>query len=451
MEERESKFKRKNTNIQEWAKGAYHVVEGLLKANMQSVLEENFQIERSPDVYIEIIRSLALENLDKEVIKYFAPSEPEEIIHAIIENVKQRKITEGWAKAINYMIVIGPNWPWENFIQGIDTFTRNTAITFKEWKEVLEALWYIKQLQEMESTVNTVLEKISKDGRAFHYLYESFNNNDWKTVAWNLMTILAWNPQIEHYSKSKWNYSINGQNIIKQLLSNPNNYNNYNKNKILHVFITLLKKFSQFKDFYIGLEKITKSQWLEALKKQNMIFDLLQILISEGTENLNLKYPFSDALKKWAGCIIRNNKKIKSFDKYNELYNALDESTQLIFWRDLRNFLICISSYYELSPILNLYGKKLISSGVLSEEADKIIRKGFRNIIERKIDTEIKWMIDVLKKDGKFIENIKTPTLKDFLDRLKGLSELPEDLQEQIKDIENRIELELKKREETSD
>ncbi|NPA80892.1 MAG: hypothetical protein GXO29_07600 [Thermotogae bacterium] len=161
-------------------------------------------------------------------------------------------------------------------------------------------------------------------------------------------------------------------------------------------------------------------------------------------ESLNLGHSFADALLEWAKSQIRKEGELteQQVEDFSKLPNALAKSSRETFWKNLRDLLI-ENADSDISKILSVFGTGLMSSGVLKEKADEIVRRLFSEIIERGLEVELQWMFQVFEKVPGFLQEVPTSSLEDLKERLEKASELPESIISKIEELKDKIAHEI--------
>ena len=169
-----------------------------------------------------------------------------------------------------------------------------------------------------------------------------------------------------------------------------------------HIYSIALKRIDknyeqEFVEFLIdGFKDIDKKVWSLELKDSGYTLQLLIDIVDKKYQP-KLNIDFQDALINHAEDLIKNNVELQhSKDEWDNVYNALASHTKNTFLKHLLDMVI--RSKDNTDKILDIYGELLVDCVILSNDADDLVRVGFKNFIEKVSDVELTWMNTVISR-----------------------------------------------------
>lgn len=193
-----------------------------------------------------------------------------------------------------------------------------------------------------------------------------------------------------------------------------------------------------------GLQTISQELWIKELRQELDLLELMVALVNAGAE-VNLSESYHDALLEHARQILAGNTHPAKFEKrWDPLVEALAEDWRPTFLRDLRDELIDQANQ-TCAPALALYGNALLQSNVLDEDADRVVRRWFTEIVERRDSREVTWLDQVMREKIGIFNNSPSETQSSFRQRVKSAWESTEDekVKPQLRAIAESIGLRL--------
>jgi hypothetical protein len=160
---------------------------------------------------------------------------------------------------------------------------------------------------------------------------------------------------------------------------------------------------------------------------------LVDALVQEGV-SIGLSKAFHDALLEHA-CGVLEGQYLPYKFRAGNILKALSADSQTTFLRNLCDKLI-IKSDIPCASILKLYGEILIQSGVLKEEADRVVRLWFTKMLERQDKDELAWLEQTMRDQPEILTQSKSETQKTFRYEIRSaLENVDED-----KDVKQLVE-----------
>ena len=185
-----------------------------------------------------------------------------------------------------------------------------------------------------------------------------------------------------------------------------------------------------------GLQEVERETWEEQLDKRGYLAKIL--LAYPRRRKVGLGHKLGDAIERYARKLLEEeNQGQFSVEEMGRLLNALDRDSRLTTLRRIRGLLIR-NSKVELTSVLNVFGPHLYK--VLGEErtADEVVRVLFCNIVEGKVEEELRWIATAIAKNPLILHNAFLESIKDLENRvLEALKD--EGLTTPIKDLYQEI------------
>ncbi|HWP92515.1 MAG TPA: P-loop NTPase fold protein [Thermodesulfobacteriota bacterium] len=168
-----------------------------------------------------------------------------------------------------------------------------------------------------------------------------------------------------------------------------------------------------------GIRTVQKDTWLQELKHEGQLLEIA-LRLAENGESTELTTNFLDALLDHARKIMDGQAQpVKFREKWSLVLSVLVDPSKQTFLRNLRDELINEPNK-EIEPILALYGNELMESGLLDEEADKIVRHLFTQILTKRNLKELKWVQRAVNQRPRILEKCMSASKIDFQDRVRS-------------------------------
>jgi hypothetical protein len=172
-----------------------------------------------------------------------------------------------------------------------------------------------------------------------------------------------------------------------------------------------------------SLKELEKERWVESIEKRDHRIGLAFDLSKKGVK-LDLGYPLKDALTEIAQRSVSTTLP-SHIDR--ELTSSIvsmltDEQIDL-----LKSALLdqVISSDRAIRAIIDLFPSLINDCQLLSNEADRLVRDGYRNMLARLDPTELAWVAQISKKCPEILKKCKPATEKDFIERVRDAAKKP--------------------------
>jgi hypothetical protein len=169
--------------------------------------------------------------------------------------------------------------------------------------------------------------------------------------------------------------------------------------------------------------KVTKEMWLNSLKKENGLLDLL-VKLNQKNINLALGSSLSDALLEHAKSLL--NKEINlpnDINKWNLILRSLNQSSLEILSKRLLQDIL--NSNNDIEEVIKLFGDEMLKWNIISDKIGNLFIY-FKNILDRQNDVELNWLIKLFEKNQDNIitiinEGNYKSEVSDFMDRSERL------------------------------
>ncbi|MGH9428121.1 MAG: hypothetical protein ACRD2L_17700, partial [Terriglobia bacterium] len=169
------------------------------------------------------------------------------------------------------------------------------------------------------------------------------------------------------------------------------------------------------------LRDLSKDQWLEGLKEGSELVELVGEVL-KSVPDVGIGHALQDALVEIATSVVFGQAVVHldrpAFDK---LLAALSEEQAELVMRHIRDEVIETDA--DTSALVDVFGTALSNCDLLAERADDLVRRGFRQMLERRITTELSWMASVLEQCPDLLKQAKMASRSDFKERVKELIE----------------------------
>jgi hypothetical protein len=158
------------------------------------------------------------------------------------------------------------------------------------------------------------------------------------------------------------------------------------------------------------LGNLDQGDWLEELKSEGRLLDVVLILTEE--EDLKLSSAFQDALLEHAKLVLDQQSSPGSlwFGEWSELLDALSNPARNSFLRSLQNTLLAKPDQ-PLAPALSIYGDEIANSGVAANvsiaDPTDTVNEHFRPLLQRGNPDEVSWLSDVLEGHPELAQSIE--------------------------------------------
>jgi hypothetical protein len=201
-----------------WAEGALEVLSTIVRLEPESEIATHFTVPDSFETYVYVIKSLQSQQAEP-FRKYFRPSlEPSKCIDTLVQWLDTAKFAElriPLNTLIQWLLEVDIQWPWGPIIQrDVNVLSDYGQVNAAAVNNALEELHSLARVNE---EARTKLREVANLPALFHHL----NNvrGQAETAALCMLTVLTFNPKGNVSGQS--GQSQSGQNVYRQLLSNP--------------------------------------------------------------------------------------------------------------------------------------------------------------------------------------------------------------------------------------
>jgi len=308
----------------------------------------------------------------------------------------------------------------------------------REFQKVDELLEKAAEASNVKKIVSGVMESLIQQEDAYQHLSSS--------------------SVVEHYDLLQEMLSPESlQNLIRQLVKNSDLLRarvdwEFNANlSELYLQILEASQGEEGREAFIkfltnGLRGLPKETWLEKLNEGDHLIALVIITVKEGI-SVELGKNLHEALLEHAKEILQDETTPSGVDgDWGLILEGLSEIYKKTFLRDLLEEILKQADVMQI-PILNLYGNALLKYGVLQEQADRVIRVWFTQIVDRSDVEEISRLAQIMNEQPKIFLQSEPETQQTFRERVHNAWEETgdEQLRQQLEAIANLVDLELER------
>lgn len=169
--------------------------------------------------------------------------------------------------------------------------------------------------------------------------------------------------------------------------------------------------------------KVTKEMWLNSLKKEDRLLDLL-VKLNQKNIDLDLGSNLSDALLEYAKLLLNNEiKPINDADKWRNILESLNRfSLEVLSKRVLKEIM---NSSNDIEEVIKLFGNEILKWNIISDNLGRLFIYS-KNILDRQNNAELNWLIKLFEKNQDNIITMITAgnyksEASDFRDRSERL------------------------------
>lgn len=191
-----------------------------------------------------------------------------------------------------------------------------------------------------------------------------------------------------------------------------------------------------------SLQQVQKDEWARCLKELRPITQLIANLAGRGVL-LNLGHQFSDALLEHVNLAFEGLEAGSFSEEFIKVWErlpyAIEESQRKVWGKNLRDEFLSKAPERNSSLFLKLHGDALLELGELEERADELVRRVFKEFLERCDEAELEWMEKAIEKVW---ERTNEESRRDFVQRLKERIErgaISERAKEILGKVQNKI------------
>ena len=464
-----------------WVEGVLPLVRAF--EDREELVEENFHVPEGWPTYIGVVAHLAQQQDAARLAHFFVPAESVEvdgIDTAVEEMVSEDALQPEHLDGIRLLTHIGPlskvEWPRTSEVIR-DRLTLNNNLSVEELRMHLKTALVIAAIHGCKPLKQALGDDT---GRALlsHYLQEHRNSDEEIVALCVLLRVLYSADQNRGQNPGNAN---RGHNQFTNILSDPSEHNtvvevvsglvkefgivqnlltasyqerttdfirdvirefasksnasaliDYNlisefpdligdalqENK--ERFEELVCEADQNGDLSTNLDSLRQDEWLERLKRENRILDVMLILVKE--KDLRLSSAFRDALLDHTKWILDQQSSPSPlwFGGWNELPEALDDSVRKSFFRSLQIQLLNKTGE-SLTPILSMYGGAIARSGIAADVPNptNTVNEHFIPLLSRSNFEELNWLRDILDGQPGLASEVETDFWEAFQRRIR--------------------------------
>ena len=203
------------------------------------------------------------------------------------------------------------------------------------------------------------------------------------------------------------------------------------------------EKRSELSDFLVkAIQKVDKNSWLQTFASQSALPTLLQKLIEDQCL-VKLGQSFADALLEFASNVVEGRQVANPSVAWTKFLQCLSSAAKGTFLRNFRDEVLKVPEKPMQSTFTPFYNE-LITSGVLAEEADKVVRLLFKGILERSNINELRWMSKLLESNHGLLQKCEPESRHNLIERIKDArkaSQKTPELRDALKQIAEFLQM----------
>lgn len=194
------------------------------------------------------------------------------------------------------------------------------------------------------------------------------------------------------------------------------------------------------------LRGLSRDEWLQGLTQESELLELVEE-VQKSLPDIGIGHSLQDALVEIAKGMA-TGQAAGRLDRpgFDKLLSALSGEQRELVIRHIRDEVI--EAGRDMSALLDVFAKALDNCDFLAERADDLVRRGFRQMLDRRIPAELSWVAGVLEICPNLLKQSKSASRSDFKDRVKELlaeESLNAEAARQVEKIGNALKLEKKK------
>jgi hypothetical protein len=209
----------------------------------------------------------------------------------------------------------------------------------------------------------------------------------------------------------------------------------------------LVSEADQNGDLSATLKSFRQDEWVEVLKREDRMLDVVLILTDE-TE-LQLSSAFQDALLEHAKSVLDQQSSPGSLwlGEWSELLEALSDPQRTSFLHSLQRTLLAKSDQ-SLTSVLSVYGDVIVESGVAADvpmsDPTDTVNEHFRPLLQRANLGELRWLASTLDGKPELAEEVDPDIWEAFQERIRECLEgAHEEYKEVFKEIADLASVEI--------
>lgn len=169
------------------------------------------------------------------------------------------------------------------------------------------------------------------------------------------------------------------------------------------------------------LRRLSKNEWLGGLATDSELLNLVE-QVQKYIPDIGIGHPLQDALVEIAKSMAAEQATCRlDRSAFEKLFSALTPGQRQLVIGHIRD--VVIEAARDTSALLGVFSKALENCESLAEEADDVVRRGFRQMLDRKSPAELSWMASVLEQCPDLLEKSKPASRDDLGDRVKELQD----------------------------
>lgn len=191
-----------------------------------------------------------------------------------------------------------------------------------------------------------------------------------------------------------------------------------------------------------GLHGLGREIWKDDFEVRGSFVEILLAFPEDA--RLNIGTDLGDAIEEYISEAINDEEKEIQYspEDFQKILNSLNLSSLKTTLRRIRDMLVERAANVELTKVLEILTPitfQVSGENLLLEDADDIVRRLFKEIIDNVIPGEMKWMLEILKTFPEILSKAKHESVEDLLGRIQRAKN-SEELEEEEKKILEEIE-----------
>jgi hypothetical protein len=181
------------SSVPQWITGVMKIIDGLISLSQEALISEHFRLCKTPQDYLIILSNISTDYSKKHLWRYLRPGcTPNEVISYLNSTATSGTFTAAHESAIELMLNIDEQWPWEEF-KGLNSRLQQNQQPLKP-EEIARSLRILLRLRDTPSG-NEQLLSLIKSGWFFHNCQSVQVGNIPDAMAPAVLVALLYDPE----------------------------------------------------------------------------------------------------------------------------------------------------------------------------------------------------------------------------------------------------------------
>ncbi len=205
-----------------WTDGLLIFLQGVDSLGLDEILEGSMNVRGGAQVYVAFCGCLAERDASGQFWSLLcSEAKPDEIEATLEKTAREGRLRRHHVSALQVLNVTVTDLTYERFVETITQRLRNQSPIELDLTPLLAAMWELRKVDRLASTVNQRLNELAHQGFILNQLHHAQQSSDYEACAWCVFSHLRRYPDARLPAAGAPNAQAGHNFLINQLFGNP--------------------------------------------------------------------------------------------------------------------------------------------------------------------------------------------------------------------------------------